>query len=140
MILQDKVIYLYCFQSWCPGCHSHGIPTLKMVKEQFEDASDLVFVAVQTVFEGFNVNTLEAAKKTAERHTLTIPIGHDAPNGERSNIMNAYKTGGTPWTVIIDKNSRIQFEGFHAQPGEMSRLISALRESKWKEDDKHVKF
>lgn len=23
---KGKVVYLYCFQSWCPGCHSSGFP------------------------------------------------------------------------------------------------------------------
>lgn len=27
--LRGKVIYLYFFQDWCPGCHSHGFPTLQ---------------------------------------------------------------------------------------------------------------
>ena len=26
--ISESVIYLYCFQSWCPGCHSHGFPTM----------------------------------------------------------------------------------------------------------------
>ena len=25
---------LYCFQDWCPGCHSRGFPTLKRLVEQ----------------------------------------------------------------------------------------------------------
>lgn len=25
---EDQVVYLYCFQSWCPGCHSRGFPAL----------------------------------------------------------------------------------------------------------------
>ena len=31
---QFKVIY--CFQSWCPGCHSKGLPDLKMMVEALE--------------------------------------------------------------------------------------------------------
>ena len=27
--LQGKVVYLYCFQSWCPGCHRYGFPTIR---------------------------------------------------------------------------------------------------------------
>ena len=29
----DQCIYLYCFQSWCPGCHSHGFPTMLRMSE-----------------------------------------------------------------------------------------------------------
>jgi hypothetical protein len=35
--LKGKVIYLYCFQSWCPGCHSSGFPTLQKVSTHFKD-------------------------------------------------------------------------------------------------------
>jgi peroxiredoxin len=27
--LKGKFKVLYCFQSWCPGCHSKGLPDLK---------------------------------------------------------------------------------------------------------------
>ena len=57
--LADKVVYLYCFQSWCPGCHSHGFPTLLAVRDSLKDAPGVAFVAIQTVFEGVDVNTLE---------------------------------------------------------------------------------
>ena len=26
---KGRVLYLYCFQSWCPGCHEYGFPTLR---------------------------------------------------------------------------------------------------------------
>ncbi|MFQ5507184.1 MAG: peroxiredoxin family protein, partial [Planctomycetota bacterium] len=55
---KDKVVYLYCFQSWCPGCHSHGFPTLQKLVRKFQKRDDVAFVAVQTVFEGFQTNTL----------------------------------------------------------------------------------
>ncbi len=48
---EGKVLYLYCFQSWCPGCHSQGFPTLQTMIERYRDADDVAFVAVQTVFE-----------------------------------------------------------------------------------------
>ena len=27
----NEIVYLYCFQSWCPGCLKHGFPTLMSV-------------------------------------------------------------------------------------------------------------
>jgi len=35
--VKGKVTYLYFFQSWCPGCHSRGFPTLKALEEKFRD-------------------------------------------------------------------------------------------------------
>ena len=55
---RGKVIYFYGFQSWCPGCHSRGFPTLQELIRRFEGAEDVAFVAVQTTFEGFSFNTL----------------------------------------------------------------------------------
>lgn len=81
----EKIIYLFCFQSWCPGCHSHGFPTLLKVRDQFSTDSDVAFVAIQTVFEGFEVNTPESAQETARQYQLTNPVGHDAgPDGQLS--------------------------------------------------------
>jgi thiol-disulfide isomerase/thioredoxin len=123
----NAVIYLYCFQSWCPGCHSHGFPTLLNVMEQFGESSDVAFVAIQTVFEGFDVNTAERARETAEKYQLTIPIGHDpGPNSRRSLIMQRYRTGGTPWTVVIDSNGFVRYNDFHADSYQMTDLINRL--------------
>mgnify|MGYP002027937591 CR=1 FL=1 len=62
---KGKVLYLYCFQSWCPGCHSHGFPTLQKAMKHFKGDEEVAFVAVQTVFEGFSSNTLKRAGETA---------------------------------------------------------------------------
>lgn len=55
---KGKVVYLYFFQSWCPGCHSSGFPTLQALKEEFGENEEVEFAAVQTVFEGFLTNTI----------------------------------------------------------------------------------
>jgi len=101
--IEEPFVYLYNFQSWCPGCHSHGFPTMKAVKDHLEATGrgHLVrFVAVQTVFEGHGTNTKAAALESVARHGLSdIALGHDA--GSRPTIMTDYRTGGTPWTVLI---------------------------------------
>ena len=38
--VKGKVTYLYFFQSWCPGCHSSGFPTLKKLEKQFRGKKD----------------------------------------------------------------------------------------------------
>jgi peroxiredoxin len=126
----NTVVYLYCFQSWCPGCHSHGFPTLRNVMEQFQESTDVAFVAVQTVFEGFEVNTAERARETAEKYQLTIPVGHDpGPDSRRSLIMQRYRTGGTPWAIVIDSMGTVRYNDFHADAYQMTDLINQLRQS-----------
>ncbi len=124
---KGKVVYLYGFQSWCPGCHSQGFPTLQKLIDKFGKADDVAFVAVQTTFEGFGTNTAAKAKATGERYSLAIPIGHSGSEGKRSALMQAYKTGGTPWTIIIDKDGVVRYNDFHITPAQGERLISALR-------------
>lgn len=124
---KGKVVYLYGFQSWCPGCHSVGFPTLQKLIEKFDKADDVAFVAVQTTFEGFDTNTATAAKKTGERYKLSIPIGHSGSQSKRSGLMRAYKAGGTPWTIVIDKDGVVRYNDFHITPEQGEKLINALR-------------
>jgi thiol-disulfide isomerase/thioredoxin len=124
---RGKVVYLSCFQSWCPGCHRSGFPTLRAMIDKYADAVDVAFVAVQTVFEGYGTNTPAAARRTARRYDLEIPVGHDGSEGRRSVLMGRYRTGGTPWTVIIDKAGVVRFNDFHTSVAAASALVDRLR-------------
>jgi thiol-disulfide isomerase/thioredoxin len=113
--LPDKLgrpAILYCFQSWCPGCHSRGFPTLAQLIETCGDQVD--YYAIQTVFEGFAENT-EAKVLEAQRHYgLRIPFGHD-PGQPRQlpATMADYRTGGTPWIIAIAADRTVVANGFH---------------------------
>ena len=125
---RGKVLMMFFFQSWCPGCHSRGFPTLQKVQRHFRSDSDVRFLAVQTVFEGFGTNTAGRAKKEADRYGLTIPLGHDAGRGNTgSRVMKRYRSGGTPWLVIIDKDGIVQANGFHIPATQAIALINRLR-------------
>lgn len=123
--IEAPVIYLYCFQSWCPGCHSHGFPTMAAVKEHYESIgqSDKVeFVAIQTVFEGHETNTPEAALQSVAHHGLTdIALGQDS--GHPPATMANYHTGGTPWTVIIGPDRKVIADGFRVNAQQAVDLI-----------------
>jgi len=79
------------------------------------------------VFEGYGTNTAEAAWRTAKRFGLTIPIGHDGSDGVRSVMMGRYRTGGTPWSVIIDKEGVVRFNDFFIEVDDAEKLINELR-------------
>lgn len=123
----DVCLYLYCFQSWCPGCHSHGFPTMLRMMEMLSDEPRLAFLTVQTVFEGFDTNTLDGAREVAQRYKLEIPVGHD-PGAEQSGsiLMRRYRTGGTPWTIVIDRNRRVRFNAFQADVEMLAEGIKML--------------
>ena len=127
---KGKVLYLFCFQSWCPGCHSRGFPTLKMLVDAYAGDDDVAFVAVQTVFEGFGVNSPERGWEAAEKFNLKIPFGHSGTSEKRSTLMQHYRTGGTPWAIIIDQKGRVVFNDFHIESQRASRLIDELRTRK----------
>jgi len=124
---RGKVVYLYGFQSWCPGCHARGFPTLQELIKRFDGDDDVAFVAVQTTFEGFGTNTPDKALRTAERYELDIPIGHSGKAGAPAPMLRDYRGGGTPWTMIIDRDGVVRFNDFHIAPDQAERLINKLK-------------
>ena len=124
---KGKFVYLYCFQSWCPGCHSSGFPSLAKLSKAFKDNENIVFIAVQTVFEGHAVNTAAKIPEIRKKYGLTVPIGHDPgtkASGNVSTVMRSYRTGGTPWTILIDPEGTVIFNDFHIDP---ARAVPAIR-------------
>lgn len=126
---QGKFKVIYCFQSWCPGCHSKGLPDLKKMVVALEDNDKVVFLAVQTVFEGHHANTYEKMMETQKQYDLKIPFGHDAgaDGKSRSNIMTNYKTGGTPWFILIDQNDNVVFADFHLNPDAAIEVLNSIK-------------
>jgi len=125
---EGKFKIVYCFQSWCPGCHSKGLPDLKKMVDALKDDDSVVFLAVQTVFEGYESNTYEKMVETQKKYELKIPFGHDAGDDgkSRSNIMINYQTGGTPWFLFIDKHDNVVFSDFHLNPDAAIEFLKTL--------------
>ena len=69
---------IFCFQDWCPGCHSRGFPTLKFLHDGLKDKG-FGFAVIQTVFEGAEENTFDKLRLNQERYGLAIPFGQDLP-------------------------------------------------------------
>ncbi len=113
---QGKIKVIYGFQSWCPGCHSRGLPALKKMVDALSENDQVVFFAIQTVFEGFHINTKDKLLETLQKYQLNIPFGHDVGSektNNRSSTTYHYKTGGTPWFIFIDQNNQVVFNDFH---------------------------
>lgn len=122
-----KWVFLKCFQYWCPGCHSSGFPTLQAVQNEFGNHPKVAIAAVQTVFEGFTSNTQERVEQMRERYGLTVPMAHDpgVPDISAPFVMRHYRTGGTPWLILIDPNGTVVFNNFHVN---QTKLIEFLAE------------
>lgn len=118
---------LYFFQDWCAGCHRHGFPTFVTLAEEFRD-KDVGLAVIQTVFEGAEVNTFDRLRENQRRYGLHVPFGHAVAESASLDavpaIMAAYRSGGTPWFVVIAPDGRVVYDGFLlAADG----LIQALR-------------
>jgi thiol-disulfide isomerase/thioredoxin len=126
---KDKFKIIYCFQSWCPGCHSQGLPDLQKMVEALEGNDNVDFLAVQTVFEGHSSNTFDKMVETQKQYGLKIPFGHDAGDDgkSRSNIMTNYQTGGTPWFIFINQNDDVIFADFHINVEGAIKFLKELK-------------
>ena len=110
--LGSNLKVIYCFQHWCPGCHSAGFPTLQRLVAALTPLS-VGFAVVQTVFEGFESNTFDRLRETQQRYDLQLPFGHDAIAGQPPTIMQDYQTRGTPWFILINGKNEVVFSDFH---------------------------
>ena len=122
---EGKFKIIYCFQHWCPGCHSVGLPSLKKLVDEFEGNDKIAFLAVQTVFEGAHANTYDKIAETQKKYNLKIPFGHDEGKG-RSTIMQDYQTGGTPWFIFIDQYDNVVFADFHVNVDGAIKFLKEL--------------
>ena len=125
---QGKWVFLKCFQNWCPGCHSHGFPTLKKISDAFADNPEVLVAGIQTTFEGFPTNTVDKVRELQLRYDLRIPMGHDAgdPNGDHRPVtMRQYRTGGTPWMILIDPERRVVFNDYSVNSDKLIEVLNA---------------
>lgn len=108
-------VFIKCFQDWCPGCHSSGFPSLKAFADEFASNPKVAIVAIQTVFEGFSSNTVEDVRKLQLQYELPVTMGHDPGNPEddyRPQTMRKYRTGGTPWIILIAPDGKVIYNDF----------------------------
>lgn len=126
---EGKFKVIYGFQSWCSGCHSQGLPALKAMVEALEGNDKVLFLAIQTVFEGFQANTKDKLIETQKKYDLKIPFGHDIGSeetGGRSSTMYHYRTGGTPWFIFIDQNDTVIFNDFHLNTEKAIEFLKSI--------------
>lgn len=123
---RGKWVFLKCFQNWCPGCHSSGFPTLQAFSSRFHDHPKVAIAAIQTVFEGYRSNTVDDVRKLQLRYDLPITMGHDPGNENthaRPVTMQAYRTGGTPWLILINPEGVVVYNNFHVDQDKLIEYV-----------------
>lgn len=108
----DKIVVMLFFQHWCKASQERELPVLKNLVSKYEGNEGIVFLAIQTAFEGFLDNTPDKLAVTAEKFGLKIPFGHTIKAPEFPGISGTYKPGGTPWWVIVDRKGIVEYNGF----------------------------
>lgn len=116
--LGDGMKILFCFQDWCPGCHSRGFPTLRVLVDRLADQG-VGFAAIQTAFRSSSKkDTGDQTAKNQARYGLKIPFGYDPVVGEAlPTVMADYHTAGTPWFVVINAQGEVIFNDFRLDAG-----------------------
>lgn len=107
-----KIVVLLFFQHWCEASQKRELPVLQKLTKHYEGNDGIVFLAVQTAFEGFLDNTPDKLPVTAKNFELKIPIGHYTKVPGFPGVSGSYKPGGTPWWVIIDRAGMVEYNGF----------------------------
>ncbi len=106
-----------------------GFPTLKRLIDAFESNNAVTFLAVQTVFEGHRFNTPDKLRRNQLKYDVNIPMAHapgDKGTPEIPPIMRNYRSGGTPWTVIINQEGIVVYNHFHIKANQAATLIKQL--------------
>ncbi|MDJ0879718.1 MAG: TlpA disulfide reductase family protein [Halieaceae bacterium] len=109
-----RIVVLEAFQMLCPGCVSHGLPTLQRVRDSFKP-EDVAVVGLHTVFEHHAIQgQREALEAFIHEYRLDFPIGIDRQRqGQRlPETMAAYELRGTPSFVIFDREGRHRHQHF----------------------------
>lgn len=117
---------LFCFQHWCPGCHSRGFPTLRFLQDTLADKG-FGFAVIQTVFEGRETNTFDKLRVNQAQYGLRMPFGHDLPQaeGQYPTFMEDYRSGGTPWFTLISPEAKIVHADFRLDGPRLLKAVNA---------------
>jgi len=88
----------------------------------------VAIAGIQTVFEGFRSNTVEDVRKLQLRYELPIVMGHDPGDEDthaRPVTMQGYRTGGTPWLILIDPEGVVVYNNFHVKTESLIEYVES---------------
>src|SRR5690606_31216163 len=96
----------------CRASQERELPVLKKIVDHYKGNDGIVFLAIQTTFEGYLENTSDKLAVTAKKFGLKIPFGHSPKLVGMPSVSANYHPGGPPWWVIVDRKGLVEYNGF----------------------------
>lgn len=93
--LRGKVVVIEFWATWCAPCVA-AFPHLNELVEHYEDADDIVFLAI-------TAETQETAEKLLGKKDLNTWIGFDTDG----SVMSSYGVNAIPRTIIVGKDGKV---------------------------------
>lgn len=66
---------------------------------------------MQTTFDLEGLNTWEEALQEAQSWDVRAPVAQDKEGDKGPMTMQAYRSHGTPWTIVIDRENNVRYNG-----------------------------
>jgi len=85
---------------------------MQQLEEEYWDDEEVVFLYVQTVFEGEFANTWDTGLADLDEYGLNGTYGFDPGGDDRPATMDMFSTGGTPYTVVINRKGKTKISDF----------------------------
>jgi peroxiredoxin len=119
--LRGKVVLIHAFQMLCPGCVMNSMPQAVRIWQHYQHRGgdiQVVVMGLHTVFEHHEVMTPAALAVYLHEFRIPFPVAVDAAgtDGPIPQTMSAYKTQGTPTTLLIDGAGRLRKAHFGVEP------------------------
>ena len=104
----------------------------KQLEDRYAKDRDVVLFHLQTVWEGQHTNTPERGPRETKKYDIQVPVGFDGHvDGARLSVfMSQFGTGGTPWSIVIDKKGVIRLNEVTPDAAKLTRLIDQLKKEK----------
>jgi len=85
---------------------------MQQLEEAYWDEEEVVFLYVQTVFEGDATNTWDNGLADLDDYGLKGSYGFDPGGGGPPETMVMFTTQGTPWSVVINRKGKEKVSEF----------------------------
>ncbi len=111
-----RVVVLNFYASWCPPCRDEA-PALRTVAGRLEDRSDVTMLGV--IFQD--------DANDAAQYLNDYSLPYSAVSDEGGRLAKAFRVGGIPRTIVIDRAGAIVLSHFGAIRAD--QLLGAIEEA-----------